>query len=167
MCLSASTDEGVVRRNTMHFRVKADAFVPAGGRPNTINAGNERVNISVLPFDTNVQYVLSMYNMLFYVLTTLIICQALPSSIYAPDNWHLFLDENNVPSSPLIVEGANIFITADARTKLFEVGKVAIVKDSSANKVGFTYICIQHTYIHTCSVALYFDLRQAVASSIL
>ena len=39
------------------------------------------------------------------------------------------------PSSPLIVEGANIFITSDARTKLFEVGKVAIVKDSSANKV--------------------------------
>ena len=141
-----------MRRNTMHFRVKADAFVPAGGRPNTINAGNEHVNISVLPFDTNVQYVLSMYNMLFYVLTTLIICQALSSSIYAPDNWHLFLDENNVPSSPLIVEGANIFITADARTKLFEVGKVAIVKDSSANKVGFIYIMHTtyiHTYIHT------------------
>jgi len=45
------------------------------------------------------------------------------------------LDENKKPSSPLIVEGANIFITADARTKLFEAGKVAIVKDSSANKV--------------------------------
>lgn len=53
VCLSASTDEGVVRRNTMHFRVKADAFVPAGGRPNTINAGNEHVNIQFLPFDTN------------------------------------------------------------------------------------------------------------------
>ena len=61
--------------------------------------------------------------------------------MYVPDNWHLFLDENNVPSSPLIVEGANIFITADARTKLFEVGKVAIVKDSSANKVSM--------YVHT------------------
>ena len=46
----------------------------------------------------------------------------------------------------MIVEGANIFITADARTKLFEVGKVAIVKDSSANKVGFIYM--HTTYIH-------------------
>lgn len=73
--------------------------------------------------------------------------------MHAPDNWHLFLDENNVPSSPLIVEGANIFITADARTKLFEVGKVAIVKDSSANKVGHTsmytmYIHAAWLYIH-------------------
>jgi hypothetical protein len=34
------------------------------------------------------------------------------------------------------VEGANIFITAEARTKLFENGNVVIVKDSSANKVS-------------------------------
>jgi glutamate dehydrogenase len=27
-------------RNTLHMRVKADAFVPAGGRPNTINESN-------------------------------------------------------------------------------------------------------------------------------
>lgn len=87
---AVNSDEGAIRRNTMHFRVKSDAFIPAGGRPNTINS----------------------------------------------DNWHLFLDENKKPSSPLIVEGANIFITADARTKLFEAGKVAIVKDSSANKCG-------------------------------
>merc|ERR1712038_1687969 len=38
-------------------------------------------------------------------------------------------------SSPLIVEAANIFITADARRKLGEAG-VMIVKDSSANKAG-------------------------------
>mmetsp|Transcript_3860 Transcript_3860/g.5309 ORF Transcript_3860/g.5309 Transcript_3860/m.5309 type:complete len:1017 (-) Transcript_3860:1740-4790(-) len=90
VAMSANSDEGAIRRNSMHFRVKSDAFIPAGGRPNTINS----------------------------------------------DNWHLFLDENKKPSSPLIVEGANIFITADARTKLFENGKVAIVKDSSANKCG-------------------------------
>jgi len=75
----------------MHNRVKADVFVPAGGRPNTIHAGN----------------------------------------------WDAFLDpETGVPSSPLIVEGANIFITKEARQNLFDRAKVILVKDSSANKCG-------------------------------
>lgn len=53
------------------------------------------------------------------------------------DNWHLFLDEaTGKPSAPLIVEGANIFNTPEARKGLFEKGGVAIVKDSSANKCG-------------------------------
>merc|ERR1719397_1618691 len=34
-----TTDE-IALRNTMHNRIKADAFVPAGGRPNTININN-------------------------------------------------------------------------------------------------------------------------------
>ena len=38
--MDTSSDEGISRRNTMHFRVKADCFVPAGGRPNTINKDN-------------------------------------------------------------------------------------------------------------------------------
>ncbi len=77
-------------RNTMHFRVKADIFVPAGGRPNTING----------------------------------------------DNWRQFLDPNTgVPTSSLIVEGANIFTTPEAREMLFKHANVKIVKDSSANKV--------------------------------
>ena len=56
-------------RNTMHIRVKADVFVPAGGRPNTIHKGN----------------------------------------------WEFFLDSTGKPTSPLIVEGANIFTTPEAR----------------------------------------------------
>jgi len=63
--------------------------VPAGGRPNTINALN----------------------------------------------WKHFLDAEGKPSSPLIVEAANIYITPDARRLLGEQG-VMIVKDSSANKAG-------------------------------
>mmetsp|Transcript_27165 Transcript_27165/g.55373 ORF Transcript_27165/g.55373 Transcript_27165/m.55373 type:complete len:1060 (-) Transcript_27165:115-3294(-) len=82
--------EGMERRNTMWSRVKADAFVPAGGRPNTVNG----------------------------------------------DNWRNFLDADGAPTSKLIVEGANIFITPEARTGLFEEAGVAIVKDSSANKCG-------------------------------
>lgn len=88
--LTVETEEGIARRNSMHFRVKADAFVPAGGRPNTIHAGN----------------------------------------------WMDFLDADGQPSSKLIVEGANIFITPEARQNLFDVAKVAIVKDSTANKCG-------------------------------
>ena len=92
--LDVNSEDGVARRNTMHFRVKADVFVPAGGRPSTISTAN----------------------------------------------WMKFLDDDGRPSSPLIVEGANIFITPDARQKLFENAKVAIVKDSSANKVrGILY----------------------------
>lgn len=100
-------DAGKQRRDTMHMRVKADAFIPAGGRPNSINK----------------------------------------------DNWQQFLDSNGKPSSMLIVEGANIFNTAEARERLFEKG-VAIVKDSSANKVGwrsihaFTFhILMKHMYV--------------------
>merc|ERR1711992_438990 len=88
---SALTEEGAKMRNTMHNRLKADVFVPAGGRPNTIHKGN----------------------------------------------WDQFLDPaTGKPSSPLIVEGANIFTTPEARQLLFEKAGVKIVKDSSANKCG-------------------------------
>lgn len=90
VCLSIESDEGLSRRNSMVFRIKSDAFVPAGGRPNTING----------------------------------------------ENWRQFLDEAGKPTSPLIVEGANIFTTPEARELLFKEAGVAIVKDSSANKVG-------------------------------
>lgn len=83
--------EAMNRRNSMPFRLKADAFVPAGGRPNTINQ----------------------------------------------NNWKSFLDENGEPTSKLIVEGANIYITKEARQLLFDHHRVIIVKDSSANKVKF------------------------------
>jgi glutamate dehydrogenase len=89
--MPSNTEDGVTRRNTMCFRVKADAFVPAGGRPGTINI----------------------------------------------TNWHNFLDKDTgKPSAPLIVEGANIFTTPEARMELGLKAKVAIVKDSSANKCG-------------------------------
>merc|ERR1712117_937493 len=88
---SASTEEGAKMRNTMHNRLKADVFVPAGGRPSTIHKGN----------------------------------------------WEQFLDPSTgKPSSPLIVEGANIFTTPGARQLLFDKAGVRIVKDSSANKCG-------------------------------
>ncbi|KAL4150718.1 hypothetical protein PRNP1_010115 [Phytophthora ramorum] len=85
-----STQEGVRARNSMHNRVKSDLFIPAGGRPNTINE----------------------------------------------NNWRDYIDADGKPSSGLIVEGANLFITPEARQLLFDNAGVVIVKDSSANKCG-------------------------------
>lgn len=74
----------------MHNRLVADVFVPAGGRPSTIDIRN----------------------------------------------YKNFLDGTGTPSSKLIIEGANLFITNDARKALYEEAGVHIVKDSSANKTG-------------------------------
>lgn len=79
----------ITRRNNMHNHVASDVFLPAGGRPSTING----------------------------------------------TNWVEFLDKSGKPSSRIIVEGANLFITDDARKELSNRG-VAIIKDSSANKCG-------------------------------
>ncbi|HET6146978.1 MAG TPA: NAD-glutamate dehydrogenase domain-containing protein [Polyangia bacterium] len=87
--VAATDPEGARARNDLHNRVVADVFVPAGGRPGTINA----------------------------------------------DNWSRFLRPDGRPASRLIVEGANLFLTQDARRHLAEAG-VLIIKDSSANKCG-------------------------------
>jgi glutamate dehydrogenase len=50
-------------------------------------------------------------------------------------NWQDFLQANGTPSSSIIVEGANLFLTENARQLLSEHG-VLIFKDSSANKCG-------------------------------
>ncbi|MFO0722665.1 MAG: NAD-glutamate dehydrogenase [Myxococcota bacterium] len=84
-----SDPDGVRRRNTLHNRLVADAFIPAGGRPKTIHLGN----------------------------------------------WVEYLTPDGRPSSKIIVEGANLFITPEARQKLGEKG-VLVIKDSSANKCG-------------------------------
>jgi glutamate dehydrogenase len=86
----ADTPEGVMRRNTMHNRVVADAFVPGGGRPMTINLANHKD----------------------------------------------FMVDEDTPSAKVVVEGANLFLTAEARRALFDTCGLPIVKDSSANKCG-------------------------------
>lgn len=75
--------------NNLIFSVKADLFIPAGGRPETIDVQN---------------------------------CRS-------------FLDAGGVPSARVIVEGANSFITPEARVQLQNSG-VAIMRDASANKCG-------------------------------
>lgn len=50
-------------------------------------------------------------------------------------NYTDFLDANGNPTSRAIVEGANLYLTPDARRALEKLG-VLIIKDSSANKTG-------------------------------
>ena len=75
--------------NSLVFTVKADLFIPAGGRPETIDE----------------------------------------------QNWRLFLDEQGVASSGVIIEGANSYITPEARIQLQKSG-VVLMRDASANKCG-------------------------------
>ena len=86
---SVEEPDGAQLRNTLHNRVVADAFVPAGGRPATIHEGN----------------------------------------------WKDFLLPDGTPSAKVISEGANLFLTPEARDHLSAAGCV-IIKDSSANKCG-------------------------------
>lgn len=87
--VSVDEPDGIHLRNTLHNRIVADAFVPAGGRPRTIHEGN----------------------------------------------WRQYLTKDGKPSSRVIVEGANLFLTPGARRELSDAG-VLIFKDSSANKCG-------------------------------
>ena len=85
--------DGLEFRNTFHLHpmLKADLFVPCGGRPNSINI----------------------------------------------QNWKQLLDDNGAPRFKYIVEGANLFLTQQARLALESKG-VLIFKDASANKGGVT-----------------------------
>ena len=58
-----------------------------------------------------------------------------PSTINE-NNWRQYLKPDGTPSSRVIVEGANLFLTDEARRRLSIDASVIIVKDSSANKCG-------------------------------
>jgi glutamate dehydrogenase len=63
-------------------------------------------------------------------------CGGRPAAINI-NNWQEIIDENGVPKFRIIIEGANLFITEDARLRLEERG-VIIFKDASTNKGGVT-----------------------------
>jgi glutamate dehydrogenase len=84
-----SLDEFHHEFDSLVFRVPADLFIPAGGRPETIDR----------------------------------------------DNWEQFLHADGTPSARVIVEGANSFLTPEARVQLQKRG-VLIMRDASANKCG-------------------------------
>jgi glutamate dehydrogenase len=63
-------------------------------------------------------------------------CGGRPAAVNI-NNWKMLLDENGKPKFRVSVEGANLFITEEARLRLEERG-VVIIKDASANKGGVT-----------------------------
>lgn len=118
---TCDTDEGTKARNTMHNRLEADAFVPCGGRPNTIDA----------------------------------------------NNYDQFLREDGTPSSKLIVEGANLFVNAEARQKLYDDSGVLIVKDSSANKGGVITSSFEICAAMLASEDEFFENKEVIVSEVL
>ena len=84
-----SNDDFYRAYNSLAFTVDADLFIPAGGRPETIEAGNVQK----------------------------------------------FINADGKPSARVIIEGANSFITPEARSELQKRG-VVIMRDASANKCG-------------------------------
>jgi len=84
-----SLDEFSREYSQLVFTVPADLFIPAGGRPETIDRST----------------------------------------------WQQFLLADGTPSARVIVEGANSFITPEARVQLQKSGAV-IMRDASANKCG-------------------------------
>ena len=116
-----STEEGVKARNSMHNRLEADAFLPCGGRPNTIDI----------------------------------------------NNYKQFLKPDGTPSAPLIVEGANLFVTAAARQALFDDAGVLIVKDSSANKGGVITSSYEICAAMLLSEAEFVDNKDAIVEEVL
>jgi glutamate dehydrogenase len=75
--------------NELIFTVATDLFIPAGGRPETIDR----------------------------------------------ENWEKFFLADSTPSAQVIVEGANSFLTPEARLQLQRRG-ILIMRDASANKCG-------------------------------
>ncbi len=63
-------------------------------------------------------------------------CGGRPAAITVA-NWKNLLDENGKPRVRIIVEGANLFITQEARLRLEGAG-IVLLKDASTNKGGVT-----------------------------
>lgn len=63
-------------------------------------------------------------------------CGGRPAAVNI-NNWQQLLEDGGDPKFKIIVEGANLFITEEARLRLEEHG-IIVIKDASANKGGVT-----------------------------
>lgn len=106
-------------RYTVH-QTPADLFIPAGGRPRTLN-------------ETNYQD---------------------------------FLNTEGKPTSKLIVEGANLYITPWARRALEKLGTL-VIKDSSANKGGVTCSSFEVLFSLVLSTEEFIKSKPKIVSEIL
>lgn len=123
---TADDTNGANLRDTMYLRVDADVFVPCGGRPGTIHAGNARDFLK-------------------------------PGDDGAP----------GAPRAPIIVEGANLFLTPEARQILHAEASVLIVKDSSANKCGVVCSSYEILAAHLLSRNAFAAQKEVIVGEVL
>lgn len=116
--LSGSEMNHLLRHTIL--KTKTDVFIPAGGRPRTLN-------------DSNIKD---------------------------------FLDETGKPTSKLIVEGANLYLTPWARRSLEKLG-TWIIKDSSANKGGVICSSLEVLFTLTLSSEEFFEHKKTIVAEIL
>ncbi|EEC49283.1 predicted protein [Phaeodactylum tricornutum CCAP 1055/1] len=93
-------------------------------------------------------------------------CGGRPGTIDST-NYKQFLQTDGSPSSKLIVEGANLFITTEARQALFDEAGVVIVKDSSANKGGVITSSYEICAAMLCTEEEFFDNKTQIVSEVL
>jgi len=89
-----------------------------------------------------------------------------PNTIDA-NNYKNFICEDGTPSSKLIVEGANLFVNAEARQKLYEDAGVMIVKDSSANKGGVIVSSYEICAAMLATEDEFFEHKEAIVGEVL
>lgn len=83
-------------------------------------------------------------NLIFSHFTDVFIpCGGRPETIHI-GNWEKLFDNNHSPTTRAIIEGANSFISPEAREKIQQKG-IIILKDASANKCGV--ICSSYEII--------------------
>jgi len=122
---AADDAEGAALRDTMHARVDAEVFIPCGGRPGTLNAGNVKDFFK-------------------------------PGDDAAP----------GPPRAPIVVEGANLFVTPEARAAL-HAGGVLCVKDSSANKCGVICSSFEILAAHLLDAEAFEAKKDVIVSEVL
>lgn len=106
-------------RNNVH-QTYADIFIPAGGRPRTLNS----------------------------------------------TNYMEYLDNEGSPTSKAIIEGANLYLTDDARKALEDLG-VIIIKDSSCNKGGVICSSFEVLCCLILSEKEFLDIKPVIVEEIL
>lgn len=82
------------------------------------------------------------------------------------DNWVDYLDPTGKPTSKIIIEGANLYLTQGARRQLEKLGTL-IVKDSSANKTGVICSSFEVLCGLTLGDALFLENKETIVNQII
>ena len=92
-------------------------------------------------------------------------CGGRPATIHG-GNWKNFLMDDGTPSSKVIVEGANLFLTPDARRELSNAGAV-ILQDSSANKCGVICSSFEISACMLLNTKQFMDIKETFVEQVL